>query len=124
MVLYVYKDTHFDEKRVLAYELSRLFGVGLARANYICSTVGLARGCRVASVNYYNFNIVLYLLKQYYGTDIFLKRMRENRLKTFLSFKSYKSIKHMAGLPIRGQRTRTNARTTKGLKYLSRKVSK
>jgi Ribosomal protein S13 len=124
MALYVYKDVHFDEKRVLSFELSRLFGVGFARANYICSTVGLMKGCRTGNVNFYNFNIVLFLLKQYYGTDIFLKRMRENRLKTFLSFKSYKSIKHAAGLPIRGQRTRTNARTTKGLKYLNRKVSK
>jgi len=124
MAVYVYKDVHFDERRVLNFELSKLFGVGFACANYISFTVGLARGCRTGYVNFFNFAVIVFLLKQYYGTDIFLKRMRENRLKTFLSFKSYKSIKHAAGLPIRGQRTRTNARTTKGLKYLNRKVSK
>lgn len=60
-------------------------------------------------------------MKQYYGTDLFLKRIRENALKFFLTFKSYKAIRFSAGLPIRGQHTHNNARTSKNFKFNRRK---
>lgn len=121
-MLYTFRDTSFDDTRVLRVELSKIYGIGLSRSNYISSLVGLAKSCRVGAINYYLYLVLIFLLKQFYGTDIFLKRMRENNLKDFLAFKTYRSVKFAAGLPIRGQRTRTNARTTKSLKYLNRKV--
>jgi len=112
-MLYTFKDVDFLGEQILQLSLRKITGVGLSRSNYICSIAGLAKHCRVSFLNYYMFFVITFLLKEYYGTDIFLKRMRENRLKEFLSFKSYKSIRFAAGLPIRGQHTHTNAQTVK-----------
>ena len=121
-MIYTFRDVEFGEKQIMSVALRRVIGVGLSRSNYTCSVVGLTKTCRVGFVNYYAFFVITYLLKQYYGTDVFLKRMRENRLKEFLSFKSYKSIRFAAGLPIRGQHTHTNAQTAKQLRTRMRVV--
>lgn len=121
-MIYTFKDVNLSEKQVLSAGLRRIVGVGLMRANYLSALVGLATGTRVSYINLYFFFVITYLLKQYYGTDVFLKRMRENRLKDFLAFKSYKSIRFAAGLPIRGQHTHTNAKTAKNLRLTGRKL--
>jgi small subunit ribosomal protein S13 len=121
-MVYTYKDVDFSDKRGLRVSLKRISGIGFSRADYICSLVGLSKNCRTGYLNYYLFSVVVFLLKQYYGTDVFLKRMRENRLKEFLAFKSYKSIRFAAGLPIRGQRTHTNAQTVKRSHGTARKT--
>lgn len=121
-MIYTFRDVEFGEKQIMLVALRKVIGVGLSRSKYICSLVGLTKNCRVGFINYYTFSVITNLLKQYYGTDVFLKRMRENHLKEFLSFKSYKSIRFAAGLPIRGQHTHTNAQTTKRLRPRMRVV--
>ena len=120
-MVYTFKDFDLEDGKVLRTALTRIPGVGLSRASYLCDTSGLSSDCRVDSVNPYFFFVITFLIKQYYGTDVFLKRMRENRLKRFLAFKSYKAIRYAAGLPIRGQHTHTNAKTAKNMKSFARK---
>lgn len=115
-MIYTFKDVDLADKQILVSGLRKIVGVGLPRASYLLALIGLATNIRVAYVNLYYFFVITFLLKQYYGTDIFLKRMRENRLKDFLAFKSYKSIRFAAGLPIRGQHTHTNAKTAKNIR--------
>lgn len=121
-MLYTFRDVDLVAKHGAIYALTRIHGIGLARANYLCSLSGLALTNRVGFLNSYEFFLVTFFLKQYYGTDVFLKRMRENRLKEFLAFKSYRSIRFAAGLPIRGQHTHNNAKTAKKLRFGSRKL--
>lgn len=119
-MLYTFKDTDLTDRQVLRFALTRINGLGLARASYLCDTIGLSKICRVGNLNLYFFFVLTDLLKRYYGTDVFLKRMRENRLKGFLSLKSYKSIRYSAGLPVRGQHTHTNAKTSKRFRFHSK----
>ena len=121
-MLYTYKDTELKSGQVFRLALKKIPGIGLARANYLCDLVGLSSTCRTEFLNNYLFLVLIFLLKQYYGTDVFLKRMRENSLKDFLAFKSYKSIRFAAGLPIRGQHTHTNAKTAKNLKSFGKRT--
>ena len=121
-MLFTFKDVNFNENQILSFSLNKIYGIGLSRANYIRSTVGLSYNCKFSYINEYLYFLITFLLKEYYGTDVYLKRMRENKLKDFLAFKSYKSIRFSAGLPIRGQRTHTNAKTMKVLKFSSRKT--
>lgn len=118
---YTFKDVDFSIKHGIPFALKKIHGIGLGRSTYICALAGLSLTNRIGFLNSYEFFVVTFLLKQYYGTDIFLKRMRENRLKDLLSFKSYKSIRFAAGLPIRGQHTHNNAKTAKRLKAGNRK---
>lgn len=112
-VVYTFRDVELSDNQVMVVALRKITGIGLSRASYLCAIVGLTRTCRVGFLNAYLFLIITFLIKQYYGTDVFLRRMRENRLKDFLAFKSYKSIRFAAGLPIRGQHTHNNAQTVK-----------
>ena len=121
-MVYTFKDIDLSSKHGVPFALKKIHGIGLARANYICAFAGLASSSRVGFLNSYEFFVITFLLKQYYGTDVFLRRMRENRLKEFLSYKSYKSIRFAAGLPIRGQHTHNNAKTAKQLKVGNRKI--
>lgn len=118
---YIYKDVEFLDAQVFRTALRKIYGIGSVRSNFLCDLVGLSKICRTEFVNSYYLFVILFLIKDYYGTDVFLKRMRENRLKDFLSFKSYKSIRFSAGLPIRGQHTHTNARTAKFLKRTNKR---
>lgn len=110
---YTYKDTELRGNKVFRVALKKIPGIGLARANYLCDLVGLSATCKTEFLNNYLFSVLVFLIKEHYGTDVFLKRIRENNLKDFLAFKSYKSIRFSAGLPIRGQHTHTNAKTAK-----------
>lgn len=121
-MVYTYKDTELAGHQVFRLALRKIPGIGIARANYLCGVVGLAPTSRTEALNAYLFSVLVFLIKQYYGTDVFLKRMRENSLKDFLAFKSYKSIRYAAGLPIRGQHTHTNAKTSKNLRIHNRRA--
>jgi len=116
-MVYTFKDTELASNQVFKLALRKIPGIGVARATYLCDLVGVSSLCRTEYLNNYLFFVIVFLIKQYYGTDVFLKRMRENSLKDFLAFKSYKSIRFAAGLPIRGQHTHTNAKTAKNLKF-------
>lgn len=120
-MIYTYKDTELADNQVFRLALRRIPGIGLGRATYLCDLAGISSTCRTEFLNNYLFFVIVFLIKEYYGTDVFLKRMRENSLKEFLSFKSYKSIRFAAGLPIRGQHTHTNAKTAKNLRVYGKR---
>lgn len=94
-------------------QLKRVFGIGYQRASYLCDLVGIMKGCDISMLTRYRFALIIGLIKRYYGIDLILKRSRFNRLKRFLSVKSYNSMRLKFGLPIRGQKTHNNARTAK-----------
>lgn len=121
-MLYTFRDIDLAGNHGITFALNRIHGIGLARATYICALAGLSLNNKVSYLNSYAFFVVTFLLKQNYGTDVFLKRMRENRLKDLLTYKSYRSIRFAAGLPVRGQHTHNNAKTAKRLKTAGRKI--
>jgi len=113
MLCFLYLNIKFPNKGDVRVQLTRIFGIGYSRASYLCDLVGLMKGCDISMLNKYRFALIIGLIKRYYGVDLILKRNRFNRLKRFLSVKSYNSMRLRFGLPIRGQKTHNNARTAK-----------
>jgi len=113
MLCFLYLNIKFPQKGNVRVILTRIFGIGLKRASYICDLIGLSQGCDVSLLNKYKFALLIGLIKKYYGIELILKRSRFNKLKRFLSYKSYNSMRLKFGLPIRGQKTHNNARTSK-----------
>src|SRR5690606_5118517 len=113
MLCFLYLNIRFPNKGDVRVVLTRIFGIGYQRASYLCDLVGLMKGCDISMLNKYRFALIIGLIKRYYGVDLILKRNRFNRLKRFLSVKSYNSMRLRFGLPIRGQKTHNNARTAK-----------
>lgn len=121
-MLYTFGDVVLKETELVRTALTKISGIGLKRSSYLCDLIGLEPGARIVQLSHYFFFLLIFLIKQYYGTDLFLRRARENRLADFLSFKSYRALKYNAGLPIRGQRTHTNAQTSKNFRYSGKRL--
>jgi small subunit ribosomal protein S13 len=69
------------------------------------------------NINAYNINIILYLLKGSVVSDARIKRVIENNITRLISIESYRGSRHKLVLPVRGQRTRTNAGTQRSKRF-------
>lgn len=100
--------------------LTYIYGIGKKRSNIICNKQHIMDATRVNTLSDAQINNLTKEIKTYIiETD--LKKLRRENIKRFIDIGSYKGFRHSAGLPVRGQRTHTNARTQK---YLSRKLVK
>lgn len=113
MMCFLYLNIKFPPKGDIRVQLTRIFGIGYNRASYLCDLIGIMKKCDISMINKYKFALLIGLIKKYYGIELILKRNRFNRLKRYLSVRSYNSLRLKYGLPIRGQKTHNNARTAK-----------
>lgn len=112
--------------RVLGVELpgnKRLFvaltylkGIGFSLANKICQELGIDRMRKVKDLTDEEISKISSHIEKNYKVEGELKREIQHNIQRLISINCYRGIRHKKGLPVRGQRTRTNARTRKGPK--------
>lgn len=103
-----------DNKK-LAYALPYIYGIGLSRARQIIDKAGLNPDKRVHTLSEEELNKILAAIDQLgYILEGDLRRDIAGNIKRLELIKCYRGIRHIKGLPVRGQRTSTNARTRKG----------
>jgi small subunit ribosomal protein S13 len=105
-----------NEKRIEA-SLTYMFGIGRPSASRILEHAGISPDIRTGQLS----EDQLVKIAQVIQTESImvegdLRRERQSQLKRLTSINCYRGIRHKRGLPVRGQRTRTNARTRKGKK--------
>jgi small subunit ribosomal protein S13 len=105
-----------NEKRIEA-SLPYMFGIGCSTAAKILEHAGVDPNIRTGQLS----EEQLVRISQVIQTEAImvegdLRRERQAQLKRLTSINCYRGIRHKRGLPVRGQRTRTNARTRKGKK--------
>lgn len=99
----------------LPYSLCYIYGVGLTLAKQIVEAAGLDPDRRANSLSEEEINkIAEVILARGIRIEGDLRREITQNLKRLHSINSYRGQRHRKGLPVRGQRTRTNARTRKG----------
>ncbi len=101
-----------DRKHV-GIALTHIYGIGRTRALEICSAVGVAPSVVVRSLT----DAELDALRSEVAKSITegdLRREVSMNIKRLMDLGCYRGIRHRRGLPVRGQRTHTNARTRKG----------
>ena len=101
-----------NEKR-LEIGLTVLYGIGISRARRILDQVGIDRGKKAKDLTPEEENKIRVVIE---GILIEgnLKREISANIKRLKDIKSYRGIRHMKRLPVRGQRTKTNSRTIRG----------
>ncbi|MCB1111365.1 MAG: 30S ribosomal protein S13 [Chlamydiales bacterium] len=104
-----------DKKR-LEISLTYIYGIGRAKAQEICEKINLDPGTRAADLTQDDIAKLNTLLQSQYVVEGDLRRKVQNDIKRLISIHSYRGLRHRSGLPVRGQRTSTNARTRKGRK--------
>lgn len=95
--------------------LTRIFGIGKTNVKSLITMVKLDSNTRVKDLSRDDVANIMKALEEFKVEGDLKKEIRENidRLK---AIKSYRGLRHIVNLPVRGQRTKTNARTVKGKK--------
>ena len=103
-----------NNKRV-EFALQYIYGIGPARAKIICAEAGIPDAMRAQELNEENINKIMQVIaERQYKLEGDLRRDIMGDMKRMTAIKSYRGLRHLRGLPVRGQRTSTNARTRKG----------
>lgn len=102
-----------DKKR-LEVSLTYIYGIGRQLSSEICEKLGLDKNMRAHNLTEDNIAKLNAILASQYVVEGDLRRQVQNNIKRLVSIHCYRGSRHRLGLPVRGQRTRTNARTRKG----------
>ena len=94
--------------------LTYVFGIGTARAKKICEAAKLEPSKRVNALTEQELTTIRDLIDKSYVVEGDLRRDNAVNLKRLVDLGCYRGLRHRKGLPVRGQRTHTNARTRKG----------
>ena len=103
------------EKR-LVVSLTYIYGIGPTSAAKICETVGLDQSTRVRDLTEDEVSRIRSHIDEAYKVEGDLRREVAGDIKRKIEIGCYQGLRHRRGLPVRGQRTHTNARTRKGPK--------
>ncbi|HEY5550804.1 MAG TPA: 30S ribosomal protein S13 [Opitutaceae bacterium] len=102
-------------KKKVPYALRYINGVGPARADAIVAAAGIDPNMRASDLSEEQLNkIMSYIAEQKWVVEGDLRREITSNIRRLQAINSYRGIRHRRGLPVRGQRTCTNARTRKG----------
>ena len=103
-----------EEKR-LEIGLMTLFGVGRSRARTILEQAGVPLGTKSKETNIEQENKIRSVIETL-TLEGDLKREVAGNIKRLKDIKTYRGLRHLRNLPVRGQRTKTNARTKRGVR--------
>jgi small subunit ribosomal protein S13 len=103
------------DKRV-EVALTYIYGIGRTRSNQILDATGVDPDKRVKDLTDSEVTGLREAINQNYKVEGDLRREVQMHIKRLIEIGSYRGIRHRRNLPVRGQRTRTNARTRKGPK--------
>lgn len=99
----------------IEYTLRYVYGIGPFRAKKLVEQAGIDPNARAHTLTEEQLNtIAVHITENNFVVEGDLRREVLGNIKRMQAIKSYKGIRHMRGLPVRGQRTNTNARTRKG----------
>jgi small subunit ribosomal protein S13 len=100
----------------LEISLTYIFGIGRSTATKICGGLELDPGMKAGELNEEQLTNLAAYIQKTYAVEGQLRRAVSGNVSRLRDIGCYRGLRHRRGLPVRGQRTRTNARTRKGPK--------
>ena len=104
-----------DGKR-LEYALRGIYGIGPTRAQQVTERAAIEGNPRVSELTEQQLTRIREIIDHDYVVEGDLRREVGDNIRRLVEIGSYRGIRHRRGLPLRGQRTKTNARTKRGSK--------
>lgn len=102
-------------KKKVAYSLRYIYGIGPARADLVIAEAGISPETRAEALTEEQLNKILHIITEHkWVVEGDLRREITSNLKRLQAIGCYRGVRHRKSLPVRGQRTQTNARTRKG----------
>jgi small subunit ribosomal protein S13 len=112
-----------NEKRV-EIGLTYIYGIGRVTSNKVLKDTGIDPDTRVKDLTEEQIGKIREYLDKNLTTEGELRRVVNMNIKALQEIKNYRGLRHKAGLPVRGQNTKSNARTRKGPKKVGGKKTK
>lgn len=103
-------------KKRLEYSLRYIYGIGPTTARIVCEKAKLDPAKKADDMTDEDIQRLIAVLQNDYRIEGDLRREVSSNIRRLISIGTYRGRRHRAGLPVRGQRTKTNARTRKGAK--------
>ena len=100
-------------KKIL-YSLRYIYGIGPYRAEVVLKTAGIDPNKKAKDLTDDEVSRIAGVIQKSFKVEGALRREVSQNIKRLIDIGSYRGIRHRKGLPVRGQRTRCNARTRKG----------
>ena len=110
-------ESKLSENKSIYFALRSVYGIGKNKAFLICKQLGFSYNLKVKNVSPNKINQILKLVESLnfvFAND--LKKIKLLRKQHLINIKSYRGLRRKKGFPVRGQRTHTNARTSKKLR--------
>ena len=104
-----------NNKRI-EYALTYIYGIGVKSARDILATTGINPDTRAKDLTEAEVAMLREEIEANYQVEGDLRRERALNIKSLVEINCYRGVRHRKNLPVRGQRTKTNARTRKGPK--------
>ena len=109
--------TSIPEDKVLVQSVSNIYGLGLSQSKNLCKRAGFGSDSRGSDVSFAKSKFLENLIEDtplLLGAD--LRRFQNDNIKRLCVISTYRGSRHRKGLPVRGQRTHTNAKKRSVLK--------
>lgn len=107
-------ETELNSEKPVQISLQKIFGIGQPTSKIICNSLGFSINLKIKDLNKSQISKIIKKIESLnliISSDL-KKQISLNNLK-YVSIKSYRGLRKLQGLPIRGQRTHTNAQTAK-----------
>lgn len=107
---------NIDEKKRAVIALTSIFGIGKSKSQEILKKAGIGEDQRFGKIAESKVELIRSIIEKEYKVEGDLRVEVSQNIKRLKEINSYRGTRHMKGLPVRGQRTKTNARTKRGRK--------
>lgn len=110
-------ETDILSNKSIFFSLQKVYGLGPSKINFLCKKLGLSPNLQTSKVSTIKLNKLIKMIEiSNIKITAELKKELSLTFKNLISIKSYRGLRRLKGLPVRGQRTHTNSKTSKKLK--------
>ena len=114
-MLYIF-DKAISNSNSILYSLTILYGINKFQSKRICKNIGINPKTTINKLKKNQLNRLINYINKNIKIEQLLKKIKKDNFNNLLNIKTNRGIRHNLGLPVRGQRTHTNAKTSKKLK--------
>ena len=104
-----------NPNKPLSVGLTGIHGIGLGRSRFICESLNLDPSRRVKSLSKKEISAIVKVIEEEFEVGSDLKRRTRQDIARLIEIQCHRGVRHQKSLPVRGQRTSTNAKTQKRL---------
>jgi small subunit ribosomal protein S13 len=124
-MLFIFNKTISDSKSIL-YSLTILYGINEYQSKKICKNIGINPQITLNKLKNNHVNRLINYINKNLKVEQLLKKAKTEKINELIEIKSIRGIRQNQGLPVRGQRTHTNAKTSKKLKkiFIQKRISR